>query len=536
MFMRLKFFRPAVRVSRSAATLLTAAALAATSASAATLDTIGVTLLRATTTNLNGAGVRVAQPEASLSTNAPVFEVRPSSVGQPVSLFTYYSTNGTSTNFPNAVGSESGHANAVAAQFFGLASGVATNVAHVDNYDADYFINTYVDTPFPPDPGARIVNQSFTYGTLAITQQQQVDSAFDDAAALHNTLFVSGADNSGVVKAPATSYNGIGVAAYGGSSAIGPTPDNGRSKPDITAPADVTSYSTPLVAGAAAVLLQAGLRGDGGGDTNSAADMRTLKALLLNGALKPANWTNGPSTPLDARYGAGVLNVFNSYMQLAGGKHAAVEQTSVNLLDPHPPGANPTNINAWSGWSFDSLSSTPPNKDRLNHHYFSLTNAVSNATFTVTATLAWNRQQNQTAINDLDLFLYDIATSNLVAESISGVDNVEHLFVTSLAPGRYDLQVLKYGGNAGNGNVTSSETYALAWEFFALPLAIAQADTNAVLAWPIYPEGFALQATPGLNPATWATLNLPRVVTNGTNRVEVPLNSSNQFFRLLRTN
>ena len=124
------------------------------------------------------------------------------------------------------------------------------------------------------------------------------------------------------VNPPATCYNGIGVGAYGGSSSIGPTLDNGRAKPDITAPGlRTTSFSTPQVAGAAAVLMQAGLRGDGGGDTNSAADIRTVKALLLNGAIKPADWTNHAASPLDTRYGAGVLNVFNSYKQLAGGKH-----------------------------------------------------------------------------------------------------------------------------------------------------------------------------------------------------------------------
>ena len=103
-----------------------------------------------------------------------------------------------------------------------------------------------------------------------------------------------------------------------------------------------------------------------------------------------------------------------------------------------------------------------------------------------------------------------------------------------MPPGRYDLQVLKYGGSAANGNITSNESYALAWEFFALPLSITTSNTNAIVTWPIYPDGFALQATPTLNPPTWSTLNLPRTITNGTNRVEVPLNSSNQFFRLLR--
>ena len=88
---------------------------------------------------------------------------------------------------------------------------------------------------------------------------------------------------------------------------------------------------------------------------------------------------------------------------------------------------------------------------------------MSGAAFTATATLVWNRQQNQTNINNLDLFLYNCANSNLVTCSTSLVDNVEHIFLPQLAQGRYDLQVLKNGG----ATVSTNETYALAWEFFS---------------------------------------------------------------------
>ena len=47
------------------------------------------------------------------------------------------------------------------------------------------------------------------------------------------------------------------------------------------------------------------------------------------------------TTPLDARYGAGVLNVFNSWNQLHGGKHPFIEATSVINGNAHPPGAIP---------------------------------------------------------------------------------------------------------------------------------------------------------------------------------------------------
>ena len=79
----------------------------------------------------------------------------------------------------------------------------------------------------------------------------------------------------------------------------------------------------------------------------------------------------------------------------------------------------------------------------MNHYYFNVTNGVGNAAFTATATLVWNRQQNKTGINNLDLFLYNAANSNLVAVSTSPVDNVEHIFVPTTAQGRYDLQVLE---------------------------------------------------------------------------------------------
>ena len=74
------------------------------------LDDIGVTALRALT-NLDGTGIRIAQPEAG-DGGANNWEVNPaySFVSQPVSRFTYISSLGTATTFPNSVGAESGHA------------------------------------------------------------------------------------------------------------------------------------------------------------------------------------------------------------------------------------------------------------------------------------------------------------------------------------------------------------------------------------------------------------------------------------------
>jgi hypothetical protein len=494
----------------------------------ADLNTIGVNLLRTVTTNLDGSGIWVVQAEADVNTNLPpTFEVNPGAVGNPPGIFSYFSGVGMAGFFPNSVGGESWHANSVGGFFYGLSGGVATNVVHVDNYDADYFINSVVAKVAPLN--GRVVNQSFIFQSSTIAQQQMIDSAYDNYAAQFSTLFVSGIGNGGAVNPPSTCYNGIGVAAYGGSSSIGPTPDNGRAKPDITVPAGATSFSTPQVSGAAALLLQAGLRGDSGSDTNSAADIRTVKALLLNGAIKPADWTNSVTSPLDARYGAGVLNVFNSYEQLAHGKQGFIVSSSVPTNSPHPAVIATGVANGASGWDLNTVSSSTAS-DGINNYFFNLTNTISPGTFTATVTLVWNRQNGQTDINNLDLFLYNTDSGQLVGASTSSVDNVEHLFVMQLVPGHYNLQVLKHGG----ATVSTNEIYALAFEFFSMQLGIASSGGNLVVSWPVYPTGFVLQSTTNIAAPVWSTNNPVPVVTGNQFSVTLPVSDGGQFFRLSR--
>jgi hypothetical protein len=458
--------------------------------------------------------------------------VNPAAAGQPAGLFAFISADGSTNVYPNALGVDSWHADDVAGNFYGMSAGISTNVAHIDSFEADYFVNGIIGATSPPDIGDQLVNQSFTFGPQPVDVQQEWDSLYDNYSETYGTLFVSAVNNGGQVCVPGTSYNCIGVAAYGGASSIGPTIDNGRCKPDITAPPAYTSFSTPQVSGAAAVLMQAALRGDGGGDTNSASEMRTIKALLLNGAIKPDDWTNVAPSPLDYRYGAGVLNVFNSYKQLAGGKHAYIVSKAVFAGGAHPPTGATGTLGVLSGWDFNTGTSGALN-DSVNHYYFNVTNNLSGANFTATATLVWNRQQNQTNINNLCIFLYNCANSNLVACSTSLVDNVQHIFLPALAQGRYDLQVWKAGGF---GIVSFSEQYALAWEFFSQSLNTAAAGTNMTLSWPVYPDGFVVESTASLvSPAVWSANNIPSpVVTNNQNYILLNATNASQFFRLRR--
>lgn len=445
-------------------------------ATATTLDDIGVTQLRSVNPALTGSGVIVAQPEAtSIVSNVDQdnFEVNPGSVGQPASKFTYINSTGATAvgMYPNAVGTASSHANSVGSNFFGATTGVAPDVSQIFSYNANRFLNSVILSGTPIT--AQVVNQSFV-GNNSV--QGGLDTYYDNYVAAYGTIIVSGLGNSGSPITPSTAYNVIAVAAFGGSTSVGPTyPSASRSKPDITAPASATSFSTPYVAGSAAVLVQAGNLNLGGTGTSAlATDDRTIKALLLNGATKPSNWTNNLNTalpksantsvPLDRRYGAGIVNVYDSYQDLTAGVKLATETNNSST-----PSVALGDVGT-RGWNLTQITSTA--SDRVDHYVIDV-GLMSD----FKATLVWERpfqtitdidEPPTPLLNNLDLLLYNVNTAALVASSISTVDNVEHIYLTGLAPGRYDLQVLKHGGTVGvtPGVISNGEIYALA---FAVP-------------------------------------------------------------------
>jgi hypothetical protein len=303
----------------------------------------------------------------------------------------------------------------------------------------------------------------------------------------------------------------------------------GRSKPDITAPSTHTSYSTPQVAGAAALLVQAAARDDAGpGTAATATNAITVKALLLNGATKPTGWTNGSMSPLDARYGAGVLHVANAYRQLRGGKHSPVLTANVTVDSPHPPALTSSNLPTRRGWDVHSLSSSGT-RHGVAHYFVDLSTVAGR---TAKITLVWNRGLGESTINNLDLFLYDADSGALIASSESAVDNVEHIFVMNLPATRYNLQVLKHGGA---GRATAGETYALAFEFGpgAAPSLVQQQVVGGSLQATIRGEPaqlYAVDATSDLS--TWTAVLTNKTSGLGTFQLSEPATSPRRFYRV----
>ena len=516
------------------AMIASCAAFAVASSAFATPSGIGLSALLAANPGLNGSGVNVAQVEASLtsstsstSTSTDEFEVNPVAVNQPQSLFIYINDQGAqSTQYNSTDGSS--HADTVGNLFYGgvptgssSAYGVAPGVASISNYDAGWFggnnvgltenSTTQMISPTghtqPTVNNAQVINQSFifqipsTFTTIAADQyMQNIDWAYDNYVNTYNTIIVSAvgdytgaAGTTNMINPPATAYNSIAVGAYGSNAEteVGPTFD-GRSKPDIVAPAGATSYAAPLVSGAAAIMIQAANESTGYSAATAgtwsqsqynanAVLPQTVKALLMNGAVQPTGWTHTATAPLDPRYGAGVLNVDDAYQILAAGRAAATaSDTSTAVM------TTPT-ITQASGWDVETLDNNGPHAATnlstfVDHYVFTAVAANPGEADSFKATLVWNAQTNSgTPVNTtfsekqtpIFLELFNAANGSLVSESISTVDNVQQIDAM-LTPGtNYDLQVFTSGSNFSN-----SDVYALA--FSTSTVAVATPEPAAL--------------------------------------------------------
>jgi hypothetical protein len=249
-----------------------------------------------------------------------------------------------------------------------------------------------------------------------------------------------------------------------------------------------TSFAAPMVSGVAADLVQYG--NTLGGNAAAATDPRTIKAVMLNSATKLAGWgqgaiqgtgvtatpglqgvltggVNGVTTvlqPLDPNQGAGLLNANGAYLQLAAGKQiATVEQEGLGSVIHSSVGL--------TGWDFNTV------KMALTNFYQLSTQALG----TLAVTLDWNRDVSTVGgtnfvggMANLGLSLFTsvdntYTKTSLVAQSISLVDNVEHLWFTNVPAAYYEFGV-SYNAYASLGSPGPTyEGYAVAWSFTPVP-------------------------------------------------------------------
>lgn len=438
-----------------------------------------MTELRAFDPTLIGSGVPVAMVEAQ--SGAGRYQVNPATTGLPANLFDYYETTapygGAGAAYDAA--KSSSHAESVANGYFDLNTGVAPGVSAIENFDAGYFYNGVVSRTVqidqslfwaPVEIASPIVNQSFIFSTSDAPTIATVSRFYDAYANAFGTLFVNGLNNSGspnpngLTNAPASMFNGISVGRIDG---------NHSGRPNLVAPGSATSFATPYVSGAAAVLHQAASRGDASAlpGTNP-ADSRVIKSVLLTGATKSESWSNSETSPLDSTSGAGIVDVNRSYTVLAGEQQAATARTSNAVGNTNPASADFTSLTAitdLNGWDLNTLTASLAN-DAVAHYFFDLTHMVDGE-FTFTASLTWNSLANlgngTNPISNFDLILRDLDGDLVLSRSLSTVQNIEYLFLSGIAPSQYDLQVILRGGASAP---TFSDDYALSynWDFLAI--------------------------------------------------------------------
>jgi len=408
-----------------------------------------------------GVGIRVGIVEAPSSGNYLPDITNPEFVGK------------TFTPGSGASGAIT-HATTVTRRFVGTASGMATGVTDITVYEANDWLGRVLgfDTD-PVAPGNQkaaplshsdftVMNHSYVGRATNVTVADAIEynRRLDLVVDRDNVTMVVAADNGSTSPIPrifAPSYNTITVGLTDGGHSSGATTLNGsgRIKPDLVAPHGTTtdnsftSFSTPFVSSAATIL-----RHKGNNMGGNAALNEVTKAVLLAGATKDefGGWSNTPTQPLDSTFGAGELNIYNSYNILDGGEFNG---TNSIMTAPDIPDM---------GWDYvDSITTS----ESLFYN-FDIVSPSADASII----LNWNvnisdgggvLDYDTMDFANLDLQLYNSAggvLGSLVAESISTVDNVEHLYLTGLATGEYSIAVQ---------GISGTTDYALAWNITAVP-------------------------------------------------------------------
>jgi hypothetical protein len=366
----------------------------------------------------------------------------------------------------------SSHASRTARHLFGPftseASGpptMAPGITLIDCYEANAFLEDGFLRPTalnaaPLTENSRVQSCSWVGSADAASAAgtNDVVRRLDFAIHRDNYLCTVGVNNGSGNRTPelvASAYNVLSVGLTNGNHSRGPTSSfvdgPGRLKPEIVAPFDVTSWATPYVGSAGAILRQ---RATQLSSVNAARGL-SIKAFLLAGATKSEfpGWSKSATVPLDSIFGAGELEIFNSEAILSG-----TEQLP-NQATPRPAKA----------WDYHTLAASTTADYRLSIPPGTIATELS-------AFLVWNRTVTGVISGGsfapspdplvdfnlaLELLPSDGSSPVTVDQSNSSIYNLEHVWKKNLPAGNYRLRVSR-----GTG---STREFAIAWRMESAP-------------------------------------------------------------------
>ena len=405
----------------------------------------------------------------------------------------------TFTDMSGASGT-SGHATFVGQNLYGTVTSIAPGISRIWVYEAGSFCqganlnfgNASLVPALPPGGSnpVRIYNHSWIGSFGATAYDNEVLRRADYAMDRDGTLFIVGENNgAGSAAQPlmSSSYNGIAVGLMSGNHSAGDTPATadgvGRMKPEIVAPGQYTSFATPVVSAAAALLYDTALTPPYTANPSRNKGV-TVKSALMCGAIHAPTWqnqaaTSGPSRgittkPIDPVYGAGVVNVNRAHRIFS-----ATEATG----SPTAAGAIAGGPLPLMDWDYETLI------QGYQRHY----RIEVPSTCDVSILLAWNRSPggswtSATEPTVLNMRLELRKVVNGVAASITGdagigvfaggnvlsdsaVDNFEHVYARGLTAGTYVISVTR------NDALSTSAAGTISWYVDSAPL-LGDLDNN----------------------------------------------------------
>ncbi|MEO6846982.1 MAG: PEP-CTERM sorting domain-containing protein [Chthoniobacterales bacterium] len=396
-----------------------------------------------------GTGVNVTQIEAPLTNGGTNYA--PDTTN---SAFT-----GKTFIFPVSGSTVSSHATTVGGYFYGSNS-TAPGISQVTVFNVnDWIGSSSLRTSLPIAPAistGKVQNSSWIGTTDTGSVDTEILERYDYQINRDGVIAVVGVNN-GVSSVPnllAAGYNSIAVGLSSGNSSSGTTSPtlsfiygNPRQKPDIVVPTDATSWATAIVSSSAALLVSSA-------PNANAMRPEVIRATLMAGATKTGlggTWTHTQTVPLDSTYGAGQLNIYNSYHIQQAGQFAG-QTTAVSMVGN-------------TGWDLGTAQSASP--EYYFFHVSTLSDFSAVLTWNVNVSANFNWSTITPTLANLDLFLYNangLTIGSLVDQSISGAasstsENVELLWEQNLAVGDYAIKITS----------DTTQQYGFAWQTIPEP-------------------------------------------------------------------
>lgn len=387
-----------------------------------------------------GAGIVLVQSEANNIESPPNYLPQAGGPGPfaGAGLFT-----GKTFHPESGAGTDMGHAVAVAGYFYGGGIGVARGATEIHNYTAIDFITRLTDGFTPEVFPGRVQNHSWAGSLGNADDDLTTIRAFDFMLDRDQRIAAIGISGGSLAPLLGSTYHAIATGvASGDHSHSGTTTDGtGRMKPDLVVDLQYSSHASPVVAGAAACLLQQAVESGNA----SAESPQVIKAVLIAAASKQTfpQWQRAAATkPYDNVFGAGGLDLYHAWHLLNAGQqpHSTSVERSIQ------------------GWDFATTTTNASGR----RYFFTVPEGSVAETFS--AALVWHREITNdlgtyfSSLPDLTLKLYaasGLTTGALLSSSTSAVDNVEHLFLRHLPSGQYCLEVTAD---------TDTHDFALAWQ------------------------------------------------------------------------